>query len=578
MAEARYRIHGENATGAAFRQVLGDAQGTANKLSGIFKTAFAGISVAAIAGMGKRAIEAGDNLDKFRQKARLSGEAATSLAYAAKISDVELAGLGKSLQKMQIFLSKAQAGTKDNVEALEALGLSVSDIKDLKADQQFELIAEQISRLASEEDQARAATEIFGKAGGELLPMFQKGAAGIREAREEAEKLGLTLNDEQLKAMADADDAIKKMDASWEHMWLTIMGKVSPAITRVLDDISGASLNQGSIDEQIKKLRVQQAMATASPAEKADFQARIDSLRALKRSKSGRRGGDSSSNALRSTLGMQDLADQRRDDAESSTASAAAAKELAEAEKITEARWDLFDRANEDIWKERLETIEKEGDAISEELEAEYQKRIALDELAEDNQRKIDEERLDRQLDIQRTLSDQLTSVFMHGKRGWEDMLEYWATRLVSSGFDQLLGSLFGGGQGGAGGSGGGMGIVQGEWDWMKNLGDMFGGGAGGFNWGSIFGYAKGGNPPPGIPYMVGEEGPEVRIDGPGTIIPNHALGGGVVVAPVYNIDARGASADLVKALPRILRANNDELEQKIVSRIARRQYGSLNR
>jgi hypothetical protein len=38
--------------------------------------------------------------------------------------------------------------------------------------------------------------------------------------------------------------------------------------------------------------------------------------------------------------------------------------------------------------------------------------------------------------------------------------------------------------------------------------------------------FADGGRPTPGVPYVVGEHGPELRVDdGPGTIIPNHAIG-----------------------------------------------------
>lgn len=40
-----------------------------------------------------------------------------------------------------------------------------------------------------------------------------------------------------------------------------------------------------------------------------------------------------------------------------------------------------------------------------------------------------------------------------------------------------------------------------------------------------------------------------------GTIVPNGA--GGLTIAPVYNIDARGATQDLVRALPAILEESN---------------------
>ena len=55
--------------------------------------------------------------------------------------------------------------------------------------------------------------------------------------------------------------------------------------------------------------------------------------------------------------------------------------------------------------------------------------------------------------------------------------------------------------------------------------------------------------------YLVGEKGPELLVGAAGKIVPGTDLGGGgmLTVAPVYNIDARGATQDLVKQLPAIL-------------------------
>lgn len=81
---------------------------------------------------------------------------------------------------------------------------------------------------------------------------------------------------------------------------------------------------------------------------------------------------------------------------------------------------------------------------------------------------------------------------------------------------------------------------------------------------------AMGGPVSGGKPYIVGERGPELFVPGTsGGIVPNNrlAMGGGVTVAPVYNIDARGATADLQAALPAILSENNrrifDELDRR---------------
>jgi hypothetical protein len=62
-----------------------------------------------------------------------------------------------------------------------------------------------------------------------------------------------------------------------------------------------------------------------------------------------------------------------------------------------------------------------------------------------------------------------------------------------------------------------------------------------------------------GTAYMVGEQGPELFVpSSSGSIVPNG--GGGTTIAPQYNIDARGATTDLVKALPSILAENNRQL------------------
>jgi len=103
-------------------------------------------------------------------------------------------------------------------------------------------------------------------------------------------------------------------------------------------------------------------------------------------------------------------------------------------------------------------------------------------------------------------------------------------------------------------------------------LQSLFGGfvGKGGFLGalaGALIPRAMGGSVSAGTPYLVGERGPEMFVPGTsGNIVPNNKMGG-VTVSPVYNIDARGASADLQDALPGILAENNrrifDELDRR---------------
>ena len=218
-------------------------------VSGALATFGIGFGVSAIiSGFKSAALEAinyGDDLLKASQKTGMTVESMSELAYAAKQSDVDLQSLGTALKKMQITLSEAGSGSKSANEALAALGLTFADLKGLAPEQQFELLAQQISSLKDPADRTRAAVDLFGRSGADLLPMFEAGAAGIRAAREEAQRLGITMTEEQAKSLAAADDSIKRLSSAWLNMKRLVIGDLAPTITAAIDSITNALSENG---------------------------------------------------------------------------------------------------------------------------------------------------------------------------------------------------------------------------------------------------------------------------------------------------------------------------------------------
>lgn len=206
-----------------------------NSLLGVFSVA-GGIAV--VKSIVSNAIALGDELDKIRVKSDITGRAASELAHAFHMADLSTEDLTKSLKTQKQFLSEAATGGKEQLKTLRALGLEYSNLKGLAVDQQFELIAERISQLKDVQDKTRASTDIFGKSGESLLPMFERGAAGIKAAREEAVLLGKSLSDEQIDALAAADDSIKRLTSSWEGFATSLVAKVAPGLTKVLDALN----------------------------------------------------------------------------------------------------------------------------------------------------------------------------------------------------------------------------------------------------------------------------------------------------------------------------------------------------
>jgi len=127
---------------------------------------------------------------------------------------------------------------------------------------------------------------------------------------------------------------------------------------------------------------------------------------------------------------------------------------------------------------------------------------------------------IDNWEDMTKALPRDLTAALLDGEQGIKGFLARVLRQLAAAQLEAAIVAPFlqalgiGGTRGKTGGSGGSFG--SGGSGWWSSLSSAFAGG-----------FADGGNPPVGRPYLVGENGPELRIDrSPGTIIPHHAIAG----------------------------------------------------
>jgi hypothetical protein len=537
-ATAKFRLLGENATALAFRAALGDAQAAASGMKKAFSAAFAAISVGSIAAIGARAIQMGDDLNKAAIKAGIGGKAISELAHAAKMADVDLGGLSNSLRFMQKNLSEAGTGAKGPLLALKALGLELKDIQGLAADKQFEVLADRISELKDPADKTRAATELFGRAGADLLPMFEDGAEGIRKAREEAEKLGKSFSDEQIGQMAEADDAIKRLNASWEGFAFTLTAAVAPALTNIFDLLSGngriAKGMTGDMakNEVIAELNRQINSLSAnrkfnSPAMNAvqdqmieDIRRRIQAIESGAAGPGGHRG--------RLVRGETAVGYAAGADAEASAKAAEKAEKEALARRL--AAFEESSLALQQLHAGEIALQEGVTDALSEGAEQMADiGQFAMDEISAMNEAwveqnaKMAEEAAERAAEIKGIFDD---GIFIAFRRGADDMLEYWAKTLQDMAIQAGATQLFNAGGGGVG----------------KFFSNLFGG----FR-------AEGGPIEQGKWYIAGERGPEaIWGGGAGAMAMGYGKGGAQVVQHI-SIDARGAQQGVAQQLQSLL-------------------------
>jgi len=611
MAQAQVVISAVDRTQGAINSAMKGLRGLGDQAS-ILKRAFAGIGAVAVGQFLTRtataAIQYGDELQKASIKSGVAVEQLSALAYAAKQSDIDLGSLSESLKKMQIALSQASSGGKAQKETLDALGISLKKIQGLNADEQFLLIAQQISTLNDPADKARAAVELFGRSGANLLPLFEKGAEGIRILIQESDRLGLKLSTDQVKALADADDAVNRLSTSYDMFATKLVAKVAPALTDIFDVLSGAkgqfTLFPGFEEKSMmlmggggRSTISQEALAKGNAA----FEAERKRLEEEGKDTGSAKGYIDAENAIKKleqvtiksartmTTAMQafykslsasafsSFDDQIRKFAETE----AALNELFQSQKISSSEfvnaWDVAFNELQNSFKDIQDSVdplvvadkfEKFGQllnsfsaqnkTVAEEIKTAYNN--ALDEILpgvqitskkvvpemSSSMKAMNEFARTAASNMQNAFAQFLFDPFKDGLKGmlsnFVNMLRQMVAQIVAQ---QILLAFFR----------------------MFTSGTGFMADFANAAVNSIEGKAIGGPVSQGTPYIVGERGPELFVpNSSGSIVPNNRMGG-VTVAPVYNIDARGATADLQQALPGILKENNrrifDELDRR---------------
>jgi phage-related protein len=194
-------------------RALGNADKQANNLSQGFSklgiatrgigTALAGIGAAAIGGVaviGKRAIDAADNLNDLSQRTGVGVEALSKFGGAAEDSGSSLDEVGKAMGKLAKGMADSSSATS---EALRSIGVSTVDStgKLRGVDEVMLDIADKFSKLPEGAEKTALAMEIFGKSGANLIPMLNGGSAAINE-------YSATITTEMAQAADAFNDAI----------------------------------------------------------------------------------------------------------------------------------------------------------------------------------------------------------------------------------------------------------------------------------------------------------------------------------------------------------------------------------
>lgn len=171
----------------------------------------------------------------------VSSDQFEGLGLAYKKAGLSADAVGPSFIRLgKNITDAAQGGSAKATAAFANIGVSANELAGLPLDQSFLKIADAISQLGSPAQQADAAIAVFGKSGGELLPVLQQGSAGLQEFIDKQKALGTVVDEKDMAAVQQAAKAIPKITAAMDGLWNRIVVAVAPVIEVVGNGLTKA--------------------------------------------------------------------------------------------------------------------------------------------------------------------------------------------------------------------------------------------------------------------------------------------------------------------------------------------------
>lgn len=251
--DVKFSITAQNKTQKTFAAIKSNVLSLNKSVLGLGAGIAGALGVGALGSMAKTAMDTGDKIHKLTLRLGASAEALSQYRHVATMSGVSFETLTMGWQRMTRRVAESAAGTGQARQAFAELGVDVAALVKMKPEQQFEVLAEALSKVADPADKVRLAMKIFGSEGVSLLQTMEGGAAGLKAMREEADALGMTMNQEMVNSMAATNDSIAKVSSQITGLVETVMADLAPVIMDVTEEIKNWMMaNRGIITQDMK--------------------------------------------------------------------------------------------------------------------------------------------------------------------------------------------------------------------------------------------------------------------------------------------------------------------------------------
>lgn len=251
-AQDKFNISAEQAS--AKLSAVGDkAQMVADKTKAL-SAAAAGL-VVAIGGAAVKSAAWADDLNTLSKQTGLTTEDLQKMQYASELVDVSVDDIAGSMSKMR----RAMA-TDGKQDVFAQLGVSVRDGTGALRDSStvFYEVLDRLGKVGNETERDTLAMEIFGRSADQLAGIIDDGGASLKALGEEAENLGLILDQDTLDAMNRVNDQIDRLKAQAQGQFAkagaAALEALTPAIEGIVNALSKVLEFIGNLNPEVIKV------------------------------------------------------------------------------------------------------------------------------------------------------------------------------------------------------------------------------------------------------------------------------------------------------------------------------------
>ncbi|HEY5805073.1 MAG TPA: hypothetical protein VIT90_15405 [Lysobacter sp.] len=187
----------------------------------------------------KQSINAMDDLSKSAQRVGLPTEELSKLNYAAGLADVQLETLSSTLGKLTKSQAAALKETSEQGRVFEALGIKVTDAsgKLRKSSDVLLDFADRFAALKGSPEAMAAGFSIFGRNFQQLVPLIKDGSQAIREAGDEAERLGVVVSTDAGQRAEEFNDNLTRLKSAVQGFAMQIAADLLPDLIKLTENL-----------------------------------------------------------------------------------------------------------------------------------------------------------------------------------------------------------------------------------------------------------------------------------------------------------------------------------------------------